>query len=208
MVKKYKTVAKYAEAEISIKKSRFIATVKPVKTQEEAEEFLDELRKKYWNATHNCYAYQIGKKNEIQRFSDDGEPQGTAGKPMLDVLKGENLTDTIVVVTRYFGGTELGTGGLVRAYGRSTKEGVLAAGIIECILVRRYIVTIPYTLVGKVQYLLAENGYITEDEEYTEDVSLSVLVEEDNCEIFEDQIIQATSDEANIKKENTLYIRR
>ena len=208
MVKKYKTVASYAEAEISIKKSRFIATVKPVKTQEEAEEFLDELRKKYWNATHNCYAYQIGKKNEIQRFSDDGEPQGTAGKPMLDVLKGENLTNTIVVVTRYFGGTELGTGGLVRAYGRSTKEGILAAGIIECVLVRRYMVTIPYTLVGKIQYLLAENAYITEDEEYTEDVCLSVLVEEDNCEIFEDQIIQSTSGEANIKKENTLYIKR
>lgn len=208
MIKKYHTVGKEAEIEISIKKSRFITTVKPVKTQEEADEFLEKLRKKYWNATHNCYAYQIGERNEIQRFSDDGEPQGTAGKPILEVLKGEKLTDTLVVVTRYFGGTELGTGGLVRAYGKSAKEGVLAAGIIECVLMRRYVITIPYTLVGQIQYLLAENNYITEDESYTEDVRLTVLVEEDRCETFESQIIEHTSAEAGIEKGRKLYIKR
>lgn len=143
MIKRYKTVAGRVEVEISEKKSRFIATMMPVKTQEEVDGFLGELRKTYWNATHNCFAYQIGERNEIQRFSDDGEPQGTAGKPILDVLKGEELRDTAIVVTRYFGGTLLGTGGLVRAYGRSAKEGVLAAGILECILMRRYLVTIP-----------------------------------------------------------------
>lgn len=205
MIKRYKTVAERAEVEISEKKSRFIATVMPVKTQEEVDEFLGELRKTYWNATHNCFAYQIGEQNEIQRFSDDGEPQGTAGKPILDVLKGEELRDTAIVVTRYFGGTLLGTGGLVRAYGRSAKEGVLAAGILECILMRRYLVTIPYTLVGKVQYLLNENGYITEDSVYTDDVTIHVLVEEDACDQFTKQIIEVTSGEAILEESGSMY---
>ena len=199
MIKRYKTVAGPGEIEISEKKSRFIATVMPVKTQEEVDEFLEGLRKKYWNASHNCFAYQIGEHNEIQRFSDDGEPQGTAGKPILDVLKGEELRDTAIVITRYFGGTLLGTGGLVRAYGRSAKEGVMAAGILECILMQRYLVTIPYTLVGKVQYLLNENGYITEDTSYTDDVTVHVLVEHDSCDLFKKQLIESTSAEAIIK---------
>ena len=129
MLKKYKTILTQAEAEIVEKKSRFIATVRPVKTEEEAKAFIEEMKKKYWNATHNVFAYQIGERNELQRFSDDGEPQGTAGMPVLSVLKGEDIKDTAIVVTRYFGGTLLGTGGLVRAYGHSAKEGLLAAGI-------------------------------------------------------------------------------
>ena len=129
MLKKYKTILAQAEAEIVEKKSRFIATVRPVKTEEEAKAFIEEMKKKYWNATHNVFAYQIGERNELQRFSDDGEPQGTAGMPVLSVLKGEDVKDTAIVVTRYFGGTLLGTGGLVRAYGHSAKEGLLAAGI-------------------------------------------------------------------------------
>lgn len=207
MIKRYKTIEKQAQIEFSEKKSRFIATVVPVKTQEEADVFLEQMRKTYWNATHNCYAYQIGERNEIQRFSDDGEPQGTAGKPILDVLKGEELRDTLIVVTRYFGGTLLGTGGLVRAYGRSAKEAVEAAGVAQCTLMRRYSIVIPYTLVGKIQYLLAENGYITEDELYTEEVTLHVLVEEDLQEVFEKQITEHTSAEAIIKKGDTIYKR-
>lgn len=205
VVKKYKTIARRAEIEISEKKSRFIATVMPVKSQEEADGFLEELRKKYWNASHNCYAYQIGERSEIQRFSDDGEPQGTAGKPILEVLKGEELRDTAIVVTRYFGGTKLGTGGLVRAYGKSAKDGILAAGIVECILMCRYRLTISYTLVGKVEYLLNENGYIIEDTSYTDDVTFYVLVEKDLGERFKKQIIEATSAEAIIEESGTLY---
>lgn len=205
MVKKYKTINKRAQIEISEKKSRFIATVMPVKSQEEVDAFINELKKEYWNASHNCYAYQIGERDEIQRFSDDGEPQGTAGKPILDVLKGEELKDTAIVVTRYFGGTLLGTGGLVRAYGKSAKEGILAAGIIERVLMRRYIVTIPYTLVGKIQYLLAEKGYHTVDEIYTDEVTLHILVEEDDCEIFEKEMVEHTSAEAVIEKKDTSY---
>ena len=119
MLKKYKTILEEAEGEIVEKKSRFIATVRPVKTEDEARAFIEEMKKKYWNATHNVFAYQIGERNELQRFSDDGEPQGTAGMPVLNVLKGEDVKDTAVVVTRYFGGTLLGTGGLVRAYGKA-----------------------------------------------------------------------------------------
>lgn len=205
VVKKYKTIARRAQIEISEKKSRFIATVMPVKSQEEVDGFLEELRKKYWNASHHCYAYQIGKRSEIQRFSDDGEPQGTAGKPILEVLKGEDLKNTAIIVTRYFGGTELGTGGLVRAYGKSAKEGVLAAGIVECVLMRRYKLTIPYTLVGKVEYLLNENKYFIEDASYTDDVTFDVLVEEDHGQEFKKQMIEATSAEAIIEEGGTLY---
>ena len=160
MLKKYKTILAQAEAEIVEKKSRFIATVRPVKTEEEARSFIEELKKKYWDATHNVFAYQIGERNEIQRFSDDGEPQGTAGMPVLNVLKGEDVKDTAIVVTRYFGGTLLGTGGLVRAYGKAAKEGLLTAGIAELVLYSRYFVTVDYTDSGTVRSLRKEDaGY-------------------------------------------------
>ena len=113
MLEEYRTIYQGGEGELIEKKSRFIATVRLVKSEEEALAFIEEMRKKYWNATHNCFAYVIGERKEIMRCSDDGEPQGTAGKPMLDVLLGEELYNTAVVVTRYFGGTLLGTGGLV-----------------------------------------------------------------------------------------------
>ena len=145
MLIKYKTIYKEAEAEIIEKKSKFIATVRPVKTEEEAQSFIEEMRKKYWDATHNVFAYQIGERNQIQRFSDDGEPSGTAGLPVLDVLKGEDVKDVAIVVTRYFGGTLLGTGGLVRAYGKAAKEGLLEAGIIEKKLYRRFHVITDYS---------------------------------------------------------------
>ena len=124
MLKQYKTVLRGGEGEIVEKKSRFIATVIPIKDEQEAIAFIESMKKKYWNATHNCYAYVLGERFEIQRFSDDGEPGGTAGKPMLDVLLGEEIHNTAVVVTRYFGGTLLGTGGLVRAYSKATQEAV------------------------------------------------------------------------------------
>ena len=130
MLEQYKTVHVGGEAEIIEKKSRFIATVKPVKSEEEAIAFIETLKKKYWNATHNCFAYVIGEHFQVQRCSDDGEPSGTAGKPMLDVLLGEEIHDVAVVVTRYFGGTLLGTGGLVRAYQSSTKAGLEASKVI------------------------------------------------------------------------------
>ena len=117
--------------ELEEKKSRFIANTLPISTQEEAIEFIEKIKKQYWDARHNCYAYVLGDRHEIQRFSDDGEPGGTAGKPMLDVLLGEDIHNIVVVVTRYFGGTLLGTGGLVRAYSGATKEGLAGSVILE-----------------------------------------------------------------------------
>ena len=153
-------------------------------------EFIDEMKKKYWNATHNVFAYQIGERNELQRFSDDGEPQGTAGMPVLSVLKGEDIKDTAIVVTRYFGGTLLGTGGLVRAYGHSAKEGLLAAGIAELVLYRKYSVLAAYSDSGKVQYEILQDGHELFDTIYTEQVEFIVLVETDAADSFEKKMTE------------------
>ncbi len=205
MLKKYKTILNEAEAEIVEKKSRFIATVRPVKTEEEARSFIDEMKKKYWNATHNVSAYQIGDRNEIQRCSDDGEPQGTAGKPVLDVLVGEDIKNTAVVVTRYFGGTLLGTGGLVRAYGKSAKEGILSAGIAEMILYRKFSIITDYPTSGKIQYEVLQDGHIIHDTIYTENVEFIVLVEIDYAENFYNKMIDISNGKAEITSINDIY---
>lgn len=205
MLKKYKTILEQAEAEISEKKSRFIATVRPVKTEEQARAFIEEMKKKYWDATHNVFAYQIGERNEIQRFSDDGEPQGTAGMPILNVLKGEDVKNTAIVVTRYFGGTLLGTGGLVRAYGKSAKEGLLAAGIAELVLYCRYHVTVPYTESGKVQYEILQAGHVLHDTVYTDQVQFVVLVEADVAEQFEKQMTDVLKGKQATEKTDALF---
>lgn len=191
MLERYKTISKDSEALIIEKKSKFIATVRKVETVEEAEVELQKLRKKYYDATHNCFAYQIGEKNEYQRSSDDGEPSGTAGKPILDVLKGEDVKNVLVCVTRYFGGTLLGTGGLVRAYGKAAKEGLLAAGIVEKRRIRLIDLEMNYTLSGKVQYLLSDGGYTIRESIYLENVAfrVEVLIEEEEhfCKWMEEQ---------------------
>ena len=173
----FKTIAQNGEALIIEKKSKFIATVYQVQTVEEADLYMQQLRKKYYDATHNCFAYQIGENDEFQRSSDDGEPQGTAGKPILEVLKGEQVKNILICVTRYFGGTLLGTGGLVRAYGRAAKEGLLTVGIIEKRRVRLFTLKMPYTLSGKVQYLLGERNYVIRESIYLEDVTFIVEVQ-------------------------------
>ena len=164
------------EGEIVEKKSRFIATVRPVASEEEALAFIEEMKKKYWDARHNCSAFAIGRNQELMRFSDDGEPQGTAGKPMLDVLLGAGLHNTAVVVTRYFGGTLLGTGGLVRAYSGAVQEGLRHAVTAEqCYGIRLSIET-DYNGIGKIQYILGQRGIATLSSEYTDKVMLEVLV--------------------------------
>ncbi len=205
MLKKYKTILNQAEAEIIEKKSRFIATVRPVKTEEEARLFIDEMKKKYWNATHNVSAYQIGERNEIQRCSDDGEPQGTAGKPVLDVLAGEDIKNTAIVVTRYFGGTLLGTGGLVRAYGKSAKEGILSAGIAEMILYRKFSIVTDYPTSGKIQYEVLQDGHIIHDTVYTENVEFIVLTEIDFAESFYNKMIDISNGKAEISSISDIY---
>ncbi|WP_105619349.1 YigZ family protein [Vallitalea okinawensis] len=205
MLKNYKSVLQLAEAEITEKKSRFIATVKPVRTEEEAKAFIEELRKKYWDASHNVFAYQIGERNEIQRFSDDGEPSGTAGMPVLNVLKGEEIKNTVVVVTRYFGGTLLGTGGLVRAYGHSAKEGIIAARIIEKVLYQKLSIIVSYTQVGKIQYETHQAGHIIHDTLYTDQVEFVVLVKVDEVEKYIKIIKEATSGQGIVKEGKEIY---
>ena len=205
MLEQYKTIGRQAQQEIVEKKSRFIATVRPVKTEEEAKAFIEEMKKKYWDAAHNVFAYQIGQKNEIQRFSDDGEPQGTAGMPVLDVLQREDIKNTAIVVTRYFGGTLLGTGGLVRAYGKAAKEGLLAAGIWEVVFYKKFDVSVSYTDAGKVQYEILQGGYTLYDTIYTENVTYIVLTTASQGDLFLKKMIDITSNRAQIKEDTPFY---
>ena len=193
MLKKYKTILPQAEAEIVEKKSRFIATVRPVKTEEEAKAFIEEMKKKYWNATHNVFAYQIGERNELQRFSDDGEPQGTAGMPVLSVLKGEDIKDTAIVVTRYFGGTLLGTGGLVRAYTAATVEGLNQSESITKIHGVKLKMDTNYTDLGKIQYLLGNRGIHQLEPVYTDKVEMTALVPTEEMGALRTELMEGTN---------------
>lgn len=172
----YYTIYKGGIGEIVMKKSRFIATVSPADTEEEALSFIDSLKKKYWDASHNCYAYIIGRKNPIMRCSDDGEPSQTAGKPMLDVLIAKELTNLVVVVTRYFGGTLLGTGGLVKAYQSATIEGLDQSIIIKKEAGIHFQLITDYNLVGKIQYFIGQENLPLISSEYTDVVTLDLLI--------------------------------
>ncbi|NLC04576.1 MAG: YigZ family protein, partial [Tissierellia bacterium] len=156
MINKYKTIYSGGYGEIVVKKSKFIATISTADTEEKAISFIDEMKKKYYDARHNCSAYIISIPNEVTRFNDDGEPSRTAGLPMLNVLQGENLHNVVAVVTRYFGGTLLGTGGLIRAYTDAVKEGLENCTIIEKQKGMKFSIEMDYTTLGKVQYLLSE----------------------------------------------------
>lgn len=205
MLSQYKTVYCGGEAEIIEKKSRFIATVRPVKSEEEALVFIESMRKKYWNATHNCFAYVIGEHFQVQRCSDDGEPSGTAGKPMLDVLLGEEIHDVVVVVTRYFGGTLLGTGGLVRAYAGSTKEGLLASKVITKMHGQKLSVQTDYTGLGKIQYTLGQRGIRILNSVYTDKVELEVLLPESEIESIISEIREGTNGQAIMELREECY---
>lgn len=175
-LKSYYTIHKGGIGEIVMKKSRFIATVSPANTEEEALTFIDGLKKKFWDASHNCYAYIIGTKNPTMRCSDDGEPSQTAGKPMLDVLIAKELTNLVLVVTRYFGGTLLGTGGLVKAYQSATIEGLDKSIIIKKEPGIHIRVISDYNLVGKIQYFIGQENLPLISSEYTDVVTLDLLV--------------------------------
>lgn len=196
MLNQYKTVYRGGEAEIVEKKSRFIATVIPVKSEEEAITFIESLKKQYWNATHNCFAYVIGDHFQTQRCSDDGEPSGTAGRPMLDVLLSEEVHDVAVVVTRYFGGTLLGTGGLVRAYQGATKAGLGASTMITKFYGQKVSVKTDYTGLGKIQYILGQRGLQILHSEYTDSVTLEVLLPETQTRQVMAEITEGTNGQA------------
>lgn len=195
----YKTVYKGGMGEIEEKKSRFIASIEPVTSEEEAIAFFNKKKKEYWDAKHNCTAFTIGEKHENTRCSDDGEPSGTAGRPMLDVLLREDIHNAAVVVTRYFGGTLLGTGGLVRAYQKSVQEGLAHSVIIErrkgCLMT----ITTDYTGLGKIQYLLAGADIPILDTEYTEGVCIHAMVPSERLSALQSSITQSTSGQAKMK---------
>ncbi len=186
------TVYRGGQGEVIEKKSRFIATIEPAASEDEALRVLERLRKKYWDASHHCYAYIIGQENSLMRCSDDGEPAQTAGRPILDVLTGASLHNVIAVVTRYFGGTLLGTGGLVRAYSRAVQEGLAQSVVIEKHPGYQVILTCDYTDVGKIQYLLAQNGISTLNSVYTDTVTLQVLFPRNSFPSRKADIMEAT----------------
>ena len=193
-----KTVYAGGEGEIVEKKSRFIATVRPVGSEEEAVAFINEMKKKYWDARHNCSAFVIGDRQEISRCSDDGEPAQTAGRPMLDVLLKEEIHNVCVVVTRYFGGVLLGTGGLVRAYQKATRSGLESSVIIEKQRGMFGNIVTDYNGIGKIQYILAQNNIPIADSIYGENVSIQVVVPAQQQEKIEKELIEGTNGKAEI----------
>ncbi|MEH6940813.1 YigZ family protein [Bacillus sp. JJ722] len=205
MLQEYLTVKGYGEHEIDIKKSRFIAYVDRVTTEEEAQAFIQKIKKKHWDATHNCSAYMIGEHDQIQKANDDGEPSGTAGVPMLEVLKKKGLKDTVVVVTRYFGGIKLGGGGLIRAYGKSTSEGLNATGIVNRKLMRVMHTTVDYTWLGKLENELRSSHFGLKEINYLDKVEISTFVEEPQKEQFSSWMIELTNGQCEIREGEQVY---
>jgi len=195
----YRVVYEGGQGEIVEKKSRFIATVCPVETEEEAVAFINEMKKRYWDARHNCSAFVIGEKQELTRCSDDGEPAQTAGRPMLDVLLKEGVTNVAVVVTRYFGGVLLGTGGLVRAYQKSVQEGLAASKVIEKRNGFLLYISTDYNGVGKLQYLFGQKEISIVESEYAANVRITILVPEERKQEIEKAIIEQTNGTAQLE---------
>jgi len=184
MLERYKTVRQQGHKEIVIKKSRFIGYARPVETETEAIAFIEELKKQHWNASHNCSAYMIGERDEIQRQSDDGEPSGTAGKPILEVIRSQGLKNVVVVVTRYFGGIMLGAGGLIRAYTDGAVAGIEAARPVTKVLHREVFTDVDYTWYGKLENELHLRGIQVGGTEFTDRVRVSCLPEVSDAERF------------------------
>lgn len=191
MVDCYYTIENKATGELIEKRSRFIATVLPVTTAEEAQQYIDALRSKYWDARHNVYAYTLLDGN-IKRYSDDGEPQGTAGVPVLSVLEKMNLQNTLVVVTRYFGGILLGTGGLVRAYSQTAKIGLEQAGVVLRCLCNEIKITCDYNLLGKIQKFIEKNGIKLKEITYSDSVSVYVYHKVEDTDKLISQLVELT----------------
>lgn len=206
MITEFKTVLNSALTEFEEKKSRFITNVKPVSTEDEAVLFINEIKAKHWNATHNVYAYSINNGTLIQRFNDDGEPSGTAGMPVLEVIRRTGVQNVVVVVTRYFGGTLLGASGLIRAYSHGASLGLEAAEVVTRKLCLNINIMIEYTLFGRLQNMLMTNKNIIKDIQYSQDVELTVLIEVGGEEALIKEIIENTNGRAIIESGEKEYI--
>lgn len=204
----YITIREYGEDRFVEKKSEFIGYAKRVESEEEAKAFVLEIKTMHKQATHNCWAYIIGSNKGIQRYSDDGEPQGTAGIPILEVMKKSDITDCAVVVTRYFGGVLLGAGGLTRAYTKGASVALKAGGVVEKVNGVKVILNLEYDMIGKVQYFCGQNNWHIEDTEYTDKVIVSILAEMEVADKIEKEAIEASNGKIIVSKsEKDIYFK-
>lgn len=199
MRKDYHTIQGYGESELIIQKSRFLTYVSRAETEQQAQNFINNIKEKHKSANHNCSAYIIGEHDNIQKANDDGEPSGTAGVPMLEVLKKQGLQDTVVVVTRYFGGIKLGGGGLIRAYGKATTEGIDAAKVVERKLHHLMKISIDYTWLGKVENEVRNSVYPLKEINYADLVEVMVFAKADEEETFINWIAEMTNGQAKVE---------
>ena len=188
----YTTLGQYSAEEYIVKKSRFIGYAKPVKSEQDALCFIEEIRKKHWDDTHNVYAYAL-REGSIKRFSDDGEPQGTAGMPVLNVITQEDISDCVVVVTRYFGGILLGGGGLVRAYSHSAKLAIDAAGVVTLVPWLVLNISCDYNLYGKIETLIRDLGGVVQDTAFTDNVNISFRIGKELLNSFDKKLKDLTN---------------
>ncbi len=198
MLSRYLTVKQTGQHEIEIKKSRFICTLARVESEDHAKQLIQDIKKEHWKASHNCSAFTIGERHEIQRSSDDGEPAGTAGIPMLEILKKRQLVNTLAVVTRYFGGTELGKGGLIRAYGGVVAETLEVIGVVEGRLQQEIMITIDYSNHGKMENFIEQSSYLIKHIEFTDKVAITCMVDEDKVETFQQEVINVLKGQGTI----------
>lgn len=206
MLTSYRTLLAPGEDTLIIKKSKFIGYATPIQSEEEALHFISTLQKKHWDATHNCYAYVVGPHDEIQKSNDDGEPSGTAGKPILEVIKKEDLHNVAVVVTRYFGGIMLGAGGLIRAYGQGCIVGLQAAKIVTRVLFQEVAINIDYSWYGKIENeILAEDWHI-DRVDYLDRVTVFALCPVDDTERLHKRLINATNGQALLTNTEQRYL--
>ncbi|MGY0372506.1 YigZ family protein [Clostridium sp. JNZ J1-5] len=201
----YFTVRNDGQDQFEEKKSVFIGYAKRVNSEEEAKEFVDTIKNKHKDATHNVYAYIVGENMGIQRYSDDGEPQGTAGIPVLEVIKKNKVTDVAVVVTRYFGGTLLGAGGLVRAYSKGAAIAIENANVVEKVEGVSLNIITDYDLLGKIQYACGQNNWYIENIEYTDKVAIEIYCETNMVEKIRSKIVEITSGKSEFKVSKEKY---
>ncbi|MGG0657721.1 YigZ family protein [Rummeliibacillus pycnus] len=206
MRKYYLTLKSFGTSEIVISKSRFIANCKRVESEQEAMEFIQYIKKEHNSATHNCSAYLIGEHDQIQKANDDGEPSGTAGVPILEVLKKQHLQDTAVVITRYFGGIKLGAGGLVRAYGKATTAGIDASGVVERQVHHLMKIDVEYVWLGKLENEIRNSSYLMKDVNYADHVEFYVFVPEEEEYKFTEWLTEMTNGQANITCDDKLFL--
>src|SRR5690625_4951688 len=206
MKENYRTTFSYGSDEIIINKSRFIGYSMPINNEEEAIEFIEKIKAKHRDATHNVYAYVVGPNSNIQRFSDDGEPSGTAGIPALEVIKKEDLRNVVVVVTRYFGGVKLGGGGLIRAYARGAKIGLKAGRIVDMVLHKRLKLKIDYNFYGKIENYLLSNQFHTEDISFDQLVNIKMPMELSMLEECKKNITDLTNGTVTIEELDNVHL--